>query len=631
MKKLFKQKTWAVLLGFFAFVWFLVRVIPKPSRAAYPCQRAAFPLASGFIIWLIVTTGSVGILRKSKQLFKNKMYAAAFFLLIIGTGLFFIITDTYSPRLTSASSKRTAASCIPVEGPNVPVGKGKGVNPGRVAWVYNPDATSWDGKTGRWWSDHNTNQEVVDSMVDQAIALLTGNDDLEDAYNEIFRYFNSTNGKGDIAYTTGEKIAIKVNMNTCRLNNCDHNEPKTSPHLLLAHIRHLVDIVGVMEQDITVYDISRQISDDIYAKVSAGYPDVKYVDHFGKTGIENWSAFKVDYDCPLKWSEKLTLENEGGNPTYLPQCVSQAAYIINIADLKGHGLTGITLCAKNHFGTFYSYSPATRIYGPKAAGVHPYVAVHEMGRCGGQGSWDFCVREMGTYTPLVDIMGHEHLGGKTLLFILDALYCAPVQQGEDPIKWEMSPFNNDWTSSVFVSQDGVAIESVGFDFLRNEPTQYLVSGPVENYVHEAANADQPPSGHFYDPENDGSRLQSLGVHEHWNNATDKQYSGNLNSGEGIELVHNDFSLVTAIQPLQTMQNEPSEIRIYPLPVKTHMTIETGTVDKMEATIISIAGEVMFKQNVVGKSSIDLARLKPGVYIVRITGKNGSFNQTIIKE
>ena len=38
--------------GAAALLWFLVRVIPKPSRKAYPCQRAAFPVASGFVLWL---------------------------------------------------------------------------------------------------------------------------------------------------------------------------------------------------------------------------------------------------------------------------------------------------------------------------------------------------------------------------------------------------------------------------------------------------------------------------------------------------------------------------------------------------------------------------------------------------
>jgi len=53
-----KQKgRWLIWLfpftGLVALLWFLVRVLPKPSRATYPCQRVAFPLASGFVIWLL--------------------------------------------------------------------------------------------------------------------------------------------------------------------------------------------------------------------------------------------------------------------------------------------------------------------------------------------------------------------------------------------------------------------------------------------------------------------------------------------------------------------------------------------------------------------------------------------------
>jgi len=62
---------------------------------------------------------------------------------------------------------------------------------------------------------------------------------------------------------------------------------------------------------------------------------------------------------------------------------------------------------------------------------------------------------------------------------------------------------------------------------------------VDNYLHEAALADDPPSGTFYDPEGDGTGLSSLGVHEHWDNPEDRQYSRNLGTGEGIELIHSD--------------------------------------------------------------------------------------------
>ena len=59
---------------------------------------------------------------------------------------------------------------------------------------------------------------------------------------------------------------------------------------------------------------------------------------------------------------------------------------------------------------------------------------------------------------------------------------------------------------------------------------------ADMYLLEAAMANQPPSGTFYDPEKDGTRLKSLGVVEHWNNPNDKKYSRNLGKNEGIELI-----------------------------------------------------------------------------------------------
>jgi hypothetical protein len=86
----------------------------------------------------------------------------------------------------------------------------------------------------------------------------------------------------------------------------------------------------------------------------------------------------------------------------------------------------------------------------------------------------------------------------------------------------------------------VAIDSVGLDFLRNEqtvnPAVVDVVGNPDNYLHEAAMANKPASGHAYDPEGDGTAVESMGVHEHWNNPTDRKYSRNLGTGKGIELI-----------------------------------------------------------------------------------------------
>ena len=132
-------------------------------------------------------------------------------------------------------------------------------------------------------------------------------------------------------------------------------------------------------------------------------------------------------------------------------------------------------------------------------------------------------------------MGHKDLGGKTILYLIDALYAAP-HQNEGPEKWQSAPFDGHWTASVFASQDPTAIESVAVDFFAAEETAVRMVGAVDNYLHEAALAHQPPSQTRYAPDGDGKPLLSLGVHEHWNSPEMKQYSRNLGTGPGIELV-----------------------------------------------------------------------------------------------
>jgi hypothetical protein len=154
--------------------------------------------------------------------------------------------------------------------------------------------------------------------------------------------------------------------------------------------------------------------------------------------------------------------------------------------------------------------------------IHPYLRVSRVAH--------------NAASPLVELMGHEHLGGKTALFMIDALYGGIGWEGFKQ-KWNMATFNGDWPSSIFFSQDGVAIDSVGFDFLSAE---FNIHKNADSYLHEAALAGNPPSGVLYDPEHDGVSLRSLGVHEHWSNSFDMEYSRNLGLNEGIELIKSLF-------------------------------------------------------------------------------------------
>ena len=494
------------ITGVLSLVWFLVRVIPKPSRASYPCQRMAAPLASAFVVWVIGILGSSLAYRRARQLLGQARYLAAAMLLSIAVGVIWM-------SLAATRQERATAAFTPSDPANTPMGVGKGMYPGRVVWMYEPRAALWDGKTGRWWDEANTDQSAVDYMVSKSLRTFTGEPNDAAAWDALFRYFNRTRGLGDAGYSKGEKIAIKINMNQDSGGTWSANAGMPSPQMLYAVVDQLVNVVGVSGSDITIYDAARYIGDPLFDKIRSNpdpnFQNVRFVCNTTRSGR---IAAIHDAANPIRFANSSV---PGNARAYPPRCVTEAKYLINMALLRAHSLFGVTFCWKNHFGS---------IYWPSNGGWTPS-PLHNFG------SRDL---PMGSYNCLVDLMGHPHLGGKTLLYMIDAVYGARNQSAE---VMPFASFGNKWTSSIFVSQDPVAIDSVALDFVRNESKATDCTGQgVDNYLHEAALANNPPSRSIYDPDGDGKRLESLGVHEHWNNTTDKKYSRNLGTGEGIELV-----------------------------------------------------------------------------------------------
>ena len=411
---------------------------------------------------------------------------------------------------------------------NAPIGIAKGIHPGRVVWVHDPDATDWDGPgNGYWWESSHTNQAVVDQMISRAIRELSGEATDASAWDKLFRYFNETHGKGNVGYKSGEKIVIKINYVGCitvwsrrpvtniedyNLRSMDYMH--TSPQMIIALLGQLVDEAGVNEADITVGDTLCYFPNEFYNMCHEKFPNVRYLDYVGKFGRAKARLSSV----PFYWS---TPEAADKQTDYVPASYAEADYLINLANLKSHNdQAGITLCAKNHYGSLVR----------RPARSQEYYDMHK--------DLPYTTPGMGHYRPLVDLIGHQHLGGKTLLYLIDGLYAGKHAKERAPRKWNSAPFNGDWSSSLFASQDPVAIDSVGFDFLWTEWDDAPHRSGTSDYLVEAALADDPPSGIFYDPDHKGNvaRLPSLGVYEHWNNPMDKQYSGNLGTGTGIELV-----------------------------------------------------------------------------------------------
>ncbi|MHC4805840.1 MAG: DUF362 domain-containing protein [Planctomycetota bacterium] len=504
--------------GLLALIWFLFRVIPKPSRATYPCQRVAFPLASGFIVWLTGAIGSITAIRKAKRSFAQSRYVLCVILIAVSVGPIWLAQSITTEKVVLASELVA----------NAPIGTAKGIHPGRVVWVHDPDATDWDGPgNGHWWQSSHTNQSVVDKMMSRAIQALSGEANSAAAWDKLFKHFNKKHSRGNAGYKSGEKIIIKVNYVGCiriwdkrKLTKVEDYDLQrsdymnTSPQMIIALLRQLVNDVGVKEADITVGDPLCYFPNEYYNMCREQFANVRYLEYAGKFGRTGAKVSSV----PLYWS---TPDAAGKKTDYLPVSYVRADYLINLANLKSHNdQAGITLCAKNHYGSLVR----------KPARSPGYYDLHK--------DLPYTTPGMGHYRPLVDLMGHKHLGGKTVLYLIDGLYAGKHAKERTPRKWNSAPFNGDWTSSLFASQDPVAIDSVGFDFLRTEWDDAPHKPGTNDYLIEAALADDPPSGMFYDPEHEGevTRLASLGVYEHWNNPTDKQYSRNLGTGKGIELV-----------------------------------------------------------------------------------------------
>jgi hypothetical protein len=551
-----------ILTGIASTIWFLIKVIPKPIRATYPCMQAAAPVMSGFIVWLLGLSASALAFRKAKILFRRARLLPAAVLVSIAL-VFCLMLSLQTYKQSSALPVISQA----VHEANNPTGEAQGIFPGRVVWAWDPAATNenqlrfenGDGyineKDDYYFLIKNNDQSVIDTMMADLVLNLGGGSGLEASWDALFKYHNKKKSGSEKSYSPGEKIFIKINATSILTEGGQTwdtwmtdsikkykpnwwNEPdvvETSPQIVLSVIRQLINEAGVQQEDIYIGDPIKNIYQHLFNMWKNEFPninilgnDILYTDAKEKRPLNLAATGRIPVvpsaEDLIFYSDKGTVMDEAVSDK-LYTIYENADYLINIASLKAHACAGITLCTKNHFGS-HTRSSASHLH---------------KGLIGEENDAPYRT-SYGMYRVHVDLMGHELLGGNTMLCIVDGLYSA--QEGwtqAQPIKWRMTPFNNDYTNSIFASQDPVALESVCFDFLRNEyngtdgRTNRPNFGAVDDYLHQAADSANWPEGILYDPENDGTIIESLGTHEHWNDPQKKQYSRNLGIDYGIEL------------------------------------------------------------------------------------------------
>jgi hypothetical protein len=402
-----------------------------------------------------------------------------------------------------ANAAESTGYFAPIDKPNTPIGTPRGIIPGRVVWARDSTAISYPG-TGDWTQDSYNNQKAIDTLLFQAVTGTTGKNTAATAWDALFKDLNKRKTGAATGYNAPESIAIKINLN----NNGSTTQIDASPHLLRSLLRELVNDVHVPQASIFMYDAARVSGFGQITRVCKGeFPNVNY----GVTG-------GIDTAAPMKFSGGII---DCPDQAYVCKVASKAKYYINCAILKRHceptdnwsttnGNAPVSMCFKTHIGEF----------------SNPWAG------CGGvNGFLHAALREwqkpMGSYCDLVDLESNPKLGGKTVLYILDGLLTGN-RYDSPPVKWKM--FGGKYPCSVFASQDPVALESVGIDFFNANWAAYgdtltrLIKN-ADNHLHEGALLANPPSGTNYVYKDEWSwNNGSLGVHEHWNNATEKKYT-----------------------------------------------------------------------------------------------------------
>ncbi len=407
-------------------------------------------------------------------------------------------------------------------------------------------------------------------------------------------------------------------------NNSDYGNVDASPQAVHAMLDQLVNKAGVPQDNITVGDPYTMMFNHCYNKWSAEFPDVHYIvsSSWGMTGRE----------VVTKEATRTIYYSDGGEvlgeeTDELLDCVSNADYILNIPAYKAHRWGGVTFFAKNHFGS-----------NSRGGATHLHPGLH-------RGDYGEPLRdEYNMYRVFVDLMGSKYLGGNTLVFLMDALW-GTSEEHLPPARFRTAPFNNDWSSSIIASLDPVAIESVCLDIMQKEfqvedlsadPPRYTFVhwGAIDDYLHQAASSEWWPEGIIYDPDNTGSPLESLGVHEHWNNADDMEYTRNLETGEGIELVKSFH------EPASIRTNAFShKIQLFPNPCNglTNICFELDEAAKVSIEVYSSPGNRLLIKYLgglnAGMHEVPVATngFNPGVYFCKINiERNSIINATTRK-
>ena len=222
----------------------------------------------------------------------------------------------------------------------------------------------------------------------------------------------------------------------------------TAPQMILALLQPACERRACAPQDITVCDTLAYLVHEYYDLLHGAFPAVRYEDYAGK-----FERVKVKPSDAAALLEQPPAGQGPGLPAHL---LRRGRVPDQLRQPQGpHRRRRDALRQE-----------PLRLAGPLAG------ASRATTTCTRTAS----PRRRGIYRPLVDLMGHAHLGGKTVLYLVDGLFSGVHPRDPVPQRMQSAPFNGQWSCSLLASQDPVAIDSVGFDFLWREWPDFAAQG-----------------------------------------------------------------------------------------------------------------------------------------------------------
>jgi hypothetical protein len=213
--------------------------------------------------------------------------------------------------------------------------------------------------------------------------------------------------------------------------------------------------IGVQASDIWVFDAVRKMPARFRSRCL--YQGIRFFD----SGCAELATF-VSNDP----NAEVTFQQPSLTPRRVADVIIQASYLINMPIIKNHGIAGVTLGFKNHFGTIQTVNRGGD------DNLHYYI-------CPDDGHYN------PNYNPLVEIYSNPHILNKTILIVGDGLFGAYgwYSNGVPPSPWQT--FGGNAPNSFFLSLDPVAIDCVMMDILDAEPGS-IPQGGADDYLKLAA-------------------------------------------------------------------------------------------------------------------------------------------------